>query len=284
MWKRWVPASTDWFPTISIPSMISLWAESTAGTRTPASSAASREKPGVKRSERKRRSDRKGLPLLHGVPLAERQLVAVRIDLHKSTGRKSATNECLRKRVFYVFLQCAPKRPGPIGTIGAGTSDDPLYCFRHNRDVALLFDVAGSDVGSHDEDGVLEIDGVAQPVGQLSILKNLKKDVEHVGVSLFDFVKENHRIGTALDLLRQLSAFFVTHVSRRRANELGHRMLLHVLAHIEANERLVRSKEEVCQAARHLGLSHPGRPQENERPNGTQGVFESRPRKPFSSR
>ena len=37
-----------------------------------------------------------------------------------------------------MFLQCAPKRPGPIGTIATGTGNNPLYCLGCYRDLYLL--------------------------------------------------------------------------------------------------------------------------------------------------
>ena len=40
-----------------------------------------------------------------------------------------------------------------------------------------------------DENGVLEIDGIAQAVGELTIFKNLQQDVEHIGMRFLDFIQ-----------------------------------------------------------------------------------------------
>ncbi len=99
--------------------------------------------------------------------------------------------------------------------------------------------MARADVRGHDEDHVLEIDRVPQAVGQLAVLENLEQDVEDIGVRLLDFVEQDNRIRRTLDALGQLAALLVAHVARRRADELGDGVLLHVLRHIEADERLV---------------------------------------------
>src|SRR6185436_1327194 len=55
---------------------------------------------------------------------------------------------------------------------------------------ALLLNEAGADVGGHDDDGVLEIYGVAQSIRQNAIFKNLEKNIEDVRVGLFDFIEQ----------------------------------------------------------------------------------------------
>ena len=81
---------------------------------------------------------------------------------------------------------------------------------------ALLLNEASADVRSHDDDCVLEIDGVAERVGEQSIFKNLQQNVEDVGMRLFNFVKQQHRIGRAFDAFSELTTFLVPDVSRRR--------------------------------------------------------------------
>ena len=51
-----------------------------------------------------------------------------------------------------------------------------------------------SDVGRHDDDGVFEIDHAALGVGQPAVVEDLQKDVEDLGMCLFDFVEENNGI------------------------------------------------------------------------------------------
>src|SRR3954465_11584636 len=82
---------------------------------------------------------------------------------------------------------------------------------------------------------------------------------------LFDFIQQDDRIRSSLDTLRELTALFVAHISRRRSNQLRDRMLLHELRHIEADERLLTAEEELGQSSRHLGLSNTRWAKEQER-------------------
>jgi len=134
--------------------------------------------------------------------------------------------------------------------------------------------VPRADVRGHDENRVLEVNRVAESVGQLTILKNLQQDVEDIRVRLLDLIKQNHRVGRTLDALGELAALLVAHVPRRRTDQLRDAVLFHVLRHIEADQRLVGAEEELRQAARHLRFAHAGRAQEQERTDGTAGILE----------
>ena len=98
-----------------------------------------------------------------------------------------------------------------------------------------LLQVPRPNIRRHDDDGVLEVDGVAQTVGELAVFEDLQQDVEHIGMRLLDFVEQDYGIRRALHPFGELATFFVAHVSRRRANQLRDRMLLHELGHIEAD-------------------------------------------------
>ena len=56
--------------------------------------------------------------------------------------------------------------------------------------VPFFLNEARADVRSHDDDRVLEIDGVAQRIRQNAVLKNLQQDIENVRMRLFDLVKQ----------------------------------------------------------------------------------------------
>ena len=77
-----------------------------------------------------------------------------------------------------------------------------------------------ADVRSHDDDRVLEIDRVAEPVGQLAVFKYLQQDVEHIRMRLLDFVEQDDGIRSALHAFGELPTLFVTDVSRRRTDQL----------------------------------------------------------------
>ncbi|MNC73320.1 hypothetical protein D3C75_1245000 [compost metagenome] len=59
---------------------------------------------------------------------------------------------------------------------------------------------------------------------------------------LLDLVEQNHTVGLAADTLCQLPAFVVSHVTGWRTDQPGNRMTLHVLRHINTNDRLLVTK------------------------------------------
>ena len=81
-------------------------------------------------------------------------------------------------------------------------------------------------------------------VGETTFFKNLQQRVEHVGVSLFDFVEQHNREWLATHGFGELAAFFVADVSRRRTNETAHGVLFHVLGHVERDECLIVTEQE----------------------------------------
>src|SRR5262245_152998 len=148
----------------------------------------------------------------------------------------------------------------------------------------LLLDEAGADVRRHDDDRVLEVHPVAEAVGQVAVLEDLQQDVEEIRVRLLDLVEQDDRIGVPLHLLGELAALFVADVSGRRADQLRHRVLLHVLGHVEADERVIAAEQEVREAARELGLADAGRPEEDEAPDRPVGRLQPGARAPDRAR
>src|ERR1700722_9683961 len=97
---------------------------------------------------------------------------------------------------------------------------------------------------------------------------------------LLDLIEQHHTIRIALPPLRKLTALFIPDISRRRTDQLADRMLLHELRHIETDERLLRAEQKLRQSARHLRLTHAGRPKEQEAPDRPRRIFETRTRPP----
>ena len=77
-------------------------------------------------------------------------------------------------------------------------------------------------------------------------------------MSLFHFVKEDDGVGFAADGFGQLAAFLIADVSGRRSDQAGHRELLHVFAHIDADQVLFVVKEGLGQSLGKLGLADTG--------------------------
>ena len=130
----------------------------------------------------------------------------------------------------------------------------------------------------------LKFTAVPEAVREMAVLEHLQQDVEEIRVRLLDFVQQDHRVRIALHLLGELTALFVPDVSRRRSNQLGDRVLLHVLGHVEADQRVVAAEQEVRQGARQFGLADTGRAEKHEAPNGPVRVLEPCARAPDRAR
>ena len=83
-------------------------------------------------------------------------------------------------------------------------------------------------------------------------------------MGLFDLIEQDHGIGLATHLLGQLTAFFITHIARRRTDQTAHGELLHVLGHVELDEGLIAAKHLLGQRASQQCLSDAGRAQQSE--------------------
>src|SRR5579864_3171614 len=142
---------------------------------------------------------------------------------------------------------------------------EPALVADREAERLVLRDRRGADVRGHDHDRVPEVDAAPLGVGQLPLLQDLEQDVEHVRVCLLDLVEEEHRVRLAAHGLGQLAAFVVPDVARRRADEPRHGVLLHVLRHVDLDERVLVAEEELGERARELGLADAGRAEEDER-------------------
>ncbi len=135
-----------------------------------------------------------------------------------------------------------------------------------------------AQVRSHDQHRVLEVNRAALGVGQPAVVHHLQQNVENIRMRLLDFVEENHRIRPAPHGFGQLPAFVVANISRRRANQPGHGVFLHVLAHVDAHHGLLVVEQELGQRPRGLGLAHARRPEEDERADGPLRIAQPRAR------
>ena len=127
-----------------------------------------------------------------------------------------------------------------------------------------LLDRLAADVAGHHHDCVREVDRVAEAVGEPAIVEHLQEHVEHVAVGLLDLVEQNHRVGPTPHRLGQTSALLVAHIARRGADQSRDRVLLHELAHVDADHRVLVVEEHLGQCLAELRLAHARGPQENE--------------------
>ena len=145
---------------------------------------------------------------------------------------------------------------------------------------AGFHDVLAADVGGHDDHRVAEIHGAALAVGEPAVVQDLEQEVEDVRVRLLDLVEQHHAVGAAAHRLGELAPLFVADVARRRTNHPCHRVLLHVLRHVEPHHRALVVEQEFRERTRSLGFPHTGRPEENEGTRWTVDVLQAGPAPP----
>mmetsp|Transcript_4321 Transcript_4321/g.10665 ORF Transcript_4321/g.10665 Transcript_4321/m.10665 type:complete len:613 (+) Transcript_4321:595-2433(+) len=121
----------------------------------------------------------------------------------------------------------------------------------------------GAQVGGEHDDRVGEVHGAALAVGEAAVVQHLQQHVPHVRMCLLHLVEEHHAVGTAAHGLGQLAALLVAHVAGRGAGEARHRVLLHVLAHVDAHHALL-VEELLRERLGQLGLAHAGTTAEEE--------------------
>ena len=96
-------------------------------------------------------------------------------------------------------------------------------------------------------------------------------------MGLLDLVEQQHRVRRAPDGVGQQPALIEADVARRRADQPRDGVLLHVLAHVEAQEL---DAERRRQLLRELGLADAGRAGEQERADRLVGRAEAGAREP----
>jgi len=97
-------------------------------------------------------------------------------------------------------------------------------------------------------------------------------------VRLLDLIEQNNAVGAPADRLGQLATFLVPDVTRGRADEPRHGVLLHVLRHVDPDHGLFVVEEELSEGARQLGFPDTGGSQEDEGPDGARGILKPSPR------
>src|SRR5680860_976806 len=133
----------------------------------------------------------------------------------------------------------------------------------------LLVRAARAEVARHDHHRVREIHGAALAVGQATVVHEREQHVEHIRVCLLDLVEQHHRVRAAAHGLGELTTLLVADVARRRADQARDRMLLHVLAHVDADHGAGVVEHEVRERPRQLGLADTRRAEEQERADGS---------------
>ncbi len=142
--------------------------------------------------------------------------------------------------------------------LGVGFRTQPLA-------LGDFLDVLRAEVRGHHDYRIAEIDGAALTVGQAAVVEHLQQDIEHIRMRLLDFIKQDHRIWTPAHGFREVTAFFITDVARRRTDQARHRMLFHELTHVDADHGIGTVEQELGQGLAQFGLADTGRAQKQER-------------------
>ena len=135
--------------------------------------------------------------------------------------------------------------------------------------------LAAARVARHDQDDVAEVALAAVVVGQRRVVHHLEQDVVDVGVRLLDLVEQHDRVRVLVDRVGELAALIEADVARRRADQPRHRVLLHVLRHVEPDEL---DAEHARELLGELGLADAGRAREQEAAGRLVRVAEARAR------
>ena len=138
----------------------------------------------------------------------------------------------------------------------------------------FVLDRLGAGVGGHDQDRVAEVDVAAKAVRQPAFFHHLQQHVEHVGMRLLDLVQQDDGVGPAANFLGQLAAFLEADVARRSADQAADVVLLHVLAHVDLDQRVVVAEHELGQRLGQQRLADAGGPGEDEAAGGPLGVLQ----------
>ena len=141
-----------------------------------------------------------------------------------------------------------------------------------------------SDVAGEHDDRVLEVHGATLAIREATVVEHLEEDVPHVGVGLLDLVEEDDAVGAPAYGLGELAALLESHVAGWRADQTRDRVLLHVLAHVEADHGPLVVEQELGEGTRELRLADAGWPEEEEAADGPALLAEARARAPHGVR
>ena len=135
----------------------------------------------------------------------------------------------------------------------------PLHVLLAPTFVGDALDHLTPHVAGHHDDRVGEIDRSVLAIGQTTIVEDLQKQIEHVVVSLLDFIEQYDAIRTSANRFGQLPSFFVSDVSRRGTDESAHGVPFHELAHVDSDHRRLVVEHDLGEGFAQFGFPNPGR-------------------------
>src|SRR5688572_25472482 len=103
------------------------------------------------------------------------------------------------------------------------------------------------------------IDGISLRIRQQAILKDLKQDIYCVRMRLLDLIEKDDGVWRPAQTVRELAAFVIAYVSRRRSDKFRYRVLFHELAHVKADQRRFGKEQVPGERPSDLRFADPGR-------------------------
>ena len=141
-------------------------------------------------------------------------------------------------------------------------------------EAALLFDLLRTDIRGEDDDGVTEVDLATKVVGHLAFFEDLQQEMHHIWVRFFDFVEQDHGIRATTHGFGKLTTFFITDIAGRRTDQTAGGVFLHVLGHVDLDQRIGGAKHEFGEVLREEGFADTSRAEEQERTNGAAWILQ----------
>ena len=92
----------------------------------------------------------------------------------------------------------------------------------------------------------------------MSFIQNLQEQIKYIWVPLLNFVKENDLKGTLSQCFRKKSALVMSDVAWLCSDQTSNRVFFGVFTHVESNDCILTSEEELSEYFNELGLSDAG--------------------------
>ena len=140
------------------------------------------------------------------------------------------------------------------------------------RILGMSHDGFMAQVGGQEEHHILAVDQPPFAISQLALVEGLIEQVEYVGMRLFDFVEQYHRVGSLTNRLGQQTTFTEAHIARWRADQARYAMLFLILGHIDGGEKLAATVKPFGNLHYRLGLAHTAGAHQQKSPQRTTGT------------
>ena len=121
-----------------------------------------------------------------------------------------------------------------------------------------------TEIGSHNDNRVFEIDHSTFVIGKPTVIQNLEKRIEDIRMGFFNLIEEDYGIRSPAHGFGELTALIIAHIPRRRTHQSGNTVALLIFAHIYSGEVILIIKEKLGKCLCKLGFTNPCSPKEEE--------------------